>query len=338
MPDILALLDAAIGRLADTPTSRSSRVRWGEADAAGGAKCLNNNSVPVLPVVPVAKHGSYANTARSCITTLAPECDAPSKVSSLFTGSTGTTGSIEDFCGFQSSRNFIAHGNYGKSEPAAVRDEPIEDGIPRAWAEGLERLRTMVCPAGIRPDRWQQVIADAGRFLDQWGAQASALGWQTLDLFAAHPTHALQRLDFAGLVILLHGDELVAITADTARTRRRSGAILTYYRRPRSGGVPLWALGTTLSALVNPSIQGQGGGNHSSDAGSTRLGHKEINVMKRDLPPAGGRQDLAKKMPRDTRYKGESHPAYDIKARYEEHMRKQRAALATQAQTEGRDE
>ena len=45
-------------------------------------------------------------------------------------------------------------------------------------------------------------------------------------------------------------------------------------------------------------------------------------------PPLGGRQNLRKPMPRDTRYKGESYPAHDIKGRYEENMRKQRAAAA----------
>jgi hypothetical protein len=100
----------------------------------------------------------------------------------------------------------------------------------------------MACPADIRPDRWRQAIIDAGLFLEQWGAQAASLGWNTLDVFGAHPTHPLQRLDCVGLILLLHGDELVAITADTARTRRRSGTILTFYRRPRPGAVPLWKL------------------------------------------------------------------------------------------------
>ena len=49
---------------------------------------------------------------------------------------------------------------------------------------------------------------------------------------------------------------------------------------------------------------------------------------RQDLPPRGGRQNLAKKMPDCTRYKGESHPAGDIEARYEEHMAKQRAAAS----------
>jgi hypothetical protein len=115
--------------------------------------------------------------------------------------------------------------------------------VPADWTAGVARLQTMARPPMIGPDRRQQVIADAGRFLDRWGAQAAALGWTTLDVFGAHPTHPLQRLDCAGLILLLHGDELVAITADTARTRKRSRAILTYYRRPRPGAVPLWELG-----------------------------------------------------------------------------------------------
>ena len=108
------------------------------------------------------------------------------------------------------------------------------------WNAGVSRLRTMARPR-VRPDRWRQAIVDAGRFLDQWGAQAAALGWSTLDVFGAHPTHPLERLDCAGLIILLHGDELLAFTADTARTRRRNG-ILTYYRRSRPEAVPLWEL------------------------------------------------------------------------------------------------
>lgn len=47
--------------------------------------------------------------------------------------------------------------------------------------------------------------------------------------------------------------------------------------------------------------------------------------MKAKNTPPGGRQNLKKPMPRNTRYKGESCPAWDIRGRYEEHMAKQRA-------------
>jgi hypothetical protein len=49
---------------------------------------------------------------------------------------------------------------------------------------------------------------------------------------------------------------------------------------------------------------------------------------KEPLPPAGGRQNLRKPMPRRTRYKGESFESWDIKNRYAEHMAKQRDAAA----------
>ena len=58
----------------------------------------------------------------------------------------------------------------------------------------------------------------------------------------ARTPHPIERLDLAGLIILLHGDDLVALTADTARIRTSSGTLLTYYRRPRQGAVPLWEL------------------------------------------------------------------------------------------------
>lgn len=45
---------------------------------------------------------------------------------------------------------------------------------PVDWTAGVARLRAMGCPAGIRPDRCRQVIIDAGRFLDQWGAGGGA--------------------------------------------------------------------------------------------------------------------------------------------------------------------
>ena len=98
-------------------------------------------------------------------------------------------------------------------------------------------------PIMVRPDRWRRTIIDAHLFLNRWGMQATALGWTTLDAFGAHPTHPVERLDYAGLVTLLHGDEVFAMTAETARIRTRTGAVMTFYRRPQPSAVPLWKLG-----------------------------------------------------------------------------------------------
>jgi hypothetical protein len=52
----------------------------------------------------------------------------------------------------------------------------------------------------------------------------------------------LQRFDCAGLVILLHGDPVIAVTAASARIKCRSGAVNSFYRRPLAEAVPLWGL------------------------------------------------------------------------------------------------
>jgi hypothetical protein len=62
-------------------------------------------------------------------------------------------------------------------------------------------------------ERWQQCLADAERFLAQWGEQAAALGWTERDLFGLHEPPAkrhpsyqrLSRRDCIGLVWLLQG-------------------------------------------------------------------------------------------------------------------------------------
>jgi hypothetical protein len=126
------------------------------------------------------------------------------------------------------------------ANPAKVA--PAAD-VPAEWIVGVDRLETMPSPAVVHPDRWRKVVVDAYRFLDQWGGQAAALGWTTLDLFGVHPTHPIARVDHAGLILLLHGDELLAMTAQTARIGAQAGAVMTYQRRTdRGGAVPLWML------------------------------------------------------------------------------------------------
>jgi hypothetical protein len=58
-------------------------------------------------------------------------------------------------------------------------------------------------------------------------------------------------------------------------------------------------------------------------------GNQEHSLTSRPkpLPPSGSYASLSRKMPKDTRYKGESYPSSNPKARYEEHMAKQRAAV-----------
>jgi hypothetical protein len=89
------------------------------------------------------------------------------------------------------------------------------------------------CPNAIPVDRWQMAVEDARGFLWQWAEQSEALGWTPDDLFGLHPTAPLARYDAMGLVWLLRGTKVVAITATAATIRTATGGTLTFYRKPR---------------------------------------------------------------------------------------------------------
>jgi hypothetical protein len=99
------------------------------------------------------------------------------------------------------------------------------------------------CPDYIDAAEWQQVIDDGRRFVSRWGEQAEALGRTDADLFGLHEPpekpapgyRRLSRLDQAGLIWLLHGRSVIALTTSEALIRSISGATLTYRR---TGGGP----------------------------------------------------------------------------------------------------
>ena len=80
---------------------------------------------------------------------------------------------------------------------------------------------------------WQQLIVDAERFLDDWAAQAAALGWPAWELFGCHRRAPWGRIQGMGLVLLLHGDELAALTATEAVIRDPAAPTRPTAARPR---------------------------------------------------------------------------------------------------------
>jgi hypothetical protein len=91
-------------------------------------------------------------------------------------------------------------------------------------------------PQLIEESRWQQAIVDGETFLHVWGGQAAALGWTETDLFGLHriperphPRYRrLSRYDQAGLIWLLQGRIVVALTASSAAIQNPTGNITTY--------------------------------------------------------------------------------------------------------------
>src|SRR5262249_21061324 len=88
------------------------------------------------------------------------------------------------------------------------------------------------------------------RFLGQWGAQAEALGWTARDLFglAAIPAkphqsyRRLSRYDETGLIWLLCGRQVLALTESTAvgESQTRTATVYRRHNKPALG--PLWRL------------------------------------------------------------------------------------------------
>jgi hypothetical protein len=111
-----------------------------------------------------------------------------------------------------------------------VREPVLPPAVYRAAYADL----CATCPAGVPEPRWRQAIADAERFLTEWGELAERLGWTADDLFGLHPTVPLSRMDHMGLLGLLKGQRVVLLTATEARFEGG----LTYRRPARARSAP----------------------------------------------------------------------------------------------------
>jgi hypothetical protein len=99
------------------------------------------------------------------------------------------------------------------------------------WRQGVERLGAMSPPPGYPERAWSQLLADAERFLDSWGIQAARLGWPAWELFGCHRYAPWKRIQGMGLVLLLRGDEIAALTVSEAVIRTATGACQAYRRK-----------------------------------------------------------------------------------------------------------
>jgi hypothetical protein len=123
------------------------------------------------------------------------------------------------------------------------------------YAMTLAALRER-CPDHVEPDRWQQAVEDGRRFLATWGEQAQALTWTARDLFELHmppsepaPNYRrLSRYDATGLIWLLEGREVIALTEETAAIRWPSGGSITVYRKANKSA--LGPIGDSLDDLT----------------------------------------------------------------------------------------
>jgi hypothetical protein len=120
-----------------------------------------------------------------------------------------------------------------RTHKAEVIDHLQHAGAPEAWVVEIARLRGMRSPRNYPEHAWQQLIVDAERFLDGWAQQAVALGWHDWEVFGCHKRAPWGRIQGMGLVLLLRGDEIAALTETEAVIRTRTGARQAYRRQPR---------------------------------------------------------------------------------------------------------
>lgn len=122
-----------------------------------------------------------------------------------------------------------------QAERAAIVE--YDGGMPREWSQGFARLHPDRPPADVPFTRWRTFVDDVGRFLDGgFAAQAAALGWGPLDLFGCDGARPFARVDQAGLLWLVHGNRLVALTETTAVIETATGARQIYRRKPGEPG------------------------------------------------------------------------------------------------------
>jgi hypothetical protein len=110
------------------------------------------------------------------------------------------------------------------------------------------------CPDHVEQKNWLQAVEDGRRFLGAWDEKAAVLGWTARDLFGLHlvpdkpaPNYRrLSRYDETGLIWLLRGRPVVALTESTAAVENPTGAVTIYRRHNKP---PLGPLGDSLDEL-----------------------------------------------------------------------------------------
>ena len=80
--------------------------------------------------------------------------------------------------------------------------------------------------------RWPQFVVDAESFCRDWAEKAFLLGWAAWELFGCHRGAPWGRIQGMGLVLLLRGDEVAALTDAEAVIRTQSSARQTHRRKP----------------------------------------------------------------------------------------------------------
>ena len=117
---------------------------------------------------------------------------------------------------------------------------PDQPPLPESWTAAAVRLQQMKCPATVSEERWQQVVADAARLLDDlgegwsWAKELAALGWLPQDVFGRDD------LDHQSVAWRMKGQEIRFVGSVAITLRNADGSVTHIFRRDSNptGGTP----------------------------------------------------------------------------------------------------
>lgn len=117
--------------------------------------------------------------------------------------------------------------------------QPVVSDLPTTvalWRDQIERLseHASLCRY-LAPAKWKAMRENALAFLNQHGGEAHRLGWTAPELFGAHPSSGMLRMDSCG-VLMLGSGAAQAVHADRVAFPQTSG-----YRplKAQASGVPV---------------------------------------------------------------------------------------------------
>lgn len=111
-----------------------------------------------------------------------------------------------------------------------VVTRPRQSDIPDDWHARLVAMADEP-PANVSPMFIHRVAADGSQLLGMWSGEIERLGWTALDLFGVHPSVPESRFDVMGLVPMLRGGAVRAISPVDAVVGMPTGSILRYQRK-----------------------------------------------------------------------------------------------------------
>jgi hypothetical protein len=210
-----------IEALTEAGSSRCSRSTAAVQAPTGTANHLGTKAVPVVPAVPAEEQNIIRDTDISRVEEQslqhAPQGKAPLSLSSKSTGTPGTTGTGQDFCGVERSRNFISNGNngtYSLDVRSPLGHRAVLNLTPISEAAFNERAAVLEYDAGLmRVEAERQAAAEQGFATPEELFAAVAAGWaeRLRGLQASERLKCGQQCLMSALAFIEHGWALEAL-------------------------------------------------------------------------------------------------------------------------------